>query len=962
MAGQTIDYDALAKQHGAVSSTVDYDALAKEHGAITDVTGGAPTTTNTLDNPKNKLQYTTPEGIPVYSAGEDEAWKQPEGSAARRGASGLWDTTAGGLLGMLKTAAQLGDLAIPGEAFNPNSPGYQAVMGLVQPHIDQAEKAKAALAAGRTSEAIGHTLATITPLIGPAAAHAGEQFGTDQLPQFDKYGNVTKQGQLPDIARGVGESVGLAGTASAPLVKGGVDALEGANSAGRSMMGMPQQPLIPSLPLPSINVPGPFRNPNAMEREAYDYMRNDVGTAPNAGMATGSTFVQGSQKLSGYTPAGAYMDAKAAGRDIEALRARATRLTSEAMPEEGPSKNFYGELERLTDGAPAVEVPLSIAKDGSQISGNVKVPVDIRDLKYDMQPLFERMEMIPGLDKNTSWAYSTLKALLNSNDFITLPTAEFALGNFKKAARNEPGGISQAIVKSIIPKFQAVIDGAAEGHLGDEGLTALQKGRAAAAKEAGAEWLSDQFGKAQQEGGFGHEKVLWNNWTKLTDTSKRTMFTPQQIAELNKLFLGLKMRADNPNPSGTALVGAISGQAAALGTAVATGQILNPFLWLSQLGIAGFAKLLRTDGGVKLLTDGLQIPRNSARGRFIANRLNEALGKEGNQEPPEQGPPSGGRPGGGGPPPVAPGMVRVYRGEDSPGTGAPAPDWVTQSDAYKASQQASGRSWVTDPELAKWYVNDAGEGGRMVYQDVPASVAEKSRVQDNPEARRYSRDPENELFLPAEYAGKGKPVPSGGGQPGGQSPNPARDAFNRAKKAADQANPAKKLWEKLKDDEGSVKIPGAAPEYAYRSTQKPADRVALNDAGVLYTTPNEAYSKNWGPHTQRLEISPHKTLDFTRFRADQVVGAPEMKSFLEKHGVRVSPALASRLAAAEEAGGEVLQHFGQFGKRELVEAIKRAGYDSAKINEYVEGGGRSTSTLLFDPTLAKQVGPQARPL
>ena len=30
----TIDYDALAQQHGAIAGNVDYDSLAQQHGAI----------------------------------------------------------------------------------------------------------------------------------------------------------------------------------------------------------------------------------------------------------------------------------------------------------------------------------------------------------------------------------------------------------------------------------------------------------------------------------------------------------------------------------------------------------------------------------------------------------------------------------------------------------------------------------------------------------------------------------------------------------------------------------------------------------------------------------------------------------------------------------------------------------------------------------------------------------------
>jgi len=45
MATQTIDYDALARQHGAISSQpgqVDYDALAKQHGATSSTAPANP--------------------------------------------------------------------------------------------------------------------------------------------------------------------------------------------------------------------------------------------------------------------------------------------------------------------------------------------------------------------------------------------------------------------------------------------------------------------------------------------------------------------------------------------------------------------------------------------------------------------------------------------------------------------------------------------------------------------------------------------------------------------------------------------------------------------------------------------------------------------------------------------------------------------------------------------------------
>src|SRR5438309_229915 len=56
MSTQTIDYDALARQHGAISSQpavssgpgqIDYDALAKQHGAISSDAATRPMATMT---------------------------------------------------------------------------------------------------------------------------------------------------------------------------------------------------------------------------------------------------------------------------------------------------------------------------------------------------------------------------------------------------------------------------------------------------------------------------------------------------------------------------------------------------------------------------------------------------------------------------------------------------------------------------------------------------------------------------------------------------------------------------------------------------------------------------------------------------------------------------------------------------------------------------------------------------
>lgn len=70
--------------------------------------------------------------------------------------------------------------------------------GLGQSQIEQFKKGKAAYDAGRISEAVGHTIAGALPLVGPAAAEAGERIGSG------------------DVAGGLGAAAGLVAPMAIP--------------------------------------------------------------------------------------------------------------------------------------------------------------------------------------------------------------------------------------------------------------------------------------------------------------------------------------------------------------------------------------------------------------------------------------------------------------------------------------------------------------------------------------------------------------------------------------------------------------------------------------------------------------------------------------------------------------------------------------------------------------------------
>lgn len=110
--------------------------------------------------------------------------------------------------------------------------------------------------------------------------------------------------------------------------------------------------------------------------------------------------------------------------------------------------------------------------------------------------------------------------------------------------------------------------------------------------------------------------------------------------------------------------------------------------------------------------------------------------------------------------PPRPGYVRLFRGE---GTSRDRrPPWLQQSLEAAGVSDAMGRWFTDDPNIARWYSGDAGPLSRIVFVDVPAAVAESSKVSNVPEAARFSRDPEREFFVPPEFAVQKRPLWSRG--------------------------------------------------------------------------------------------------------------------------------------------------------------------------------------------------------
>jgi len=104
--------------------------------------------------------------------------------------------------------------------------------------------------------------------------------------------------------------------------------------------------------------------------------------------------------------------------------------------------------------------------------------------------------------------------------------------------------------------------------------------------------------------------------------------------------------------------------------------------------------------------------------------------------------------------------MRLYRCESFSGRGRrPDPEpgsWIWQGAVESGLWDAMGRWFVEDAAILPWYARDAG-AFRIVSIDVDPDEAELWRVSRNPSAGRFSRDPDNEFFVPRAVAEAAQP-------------------------------------------------------------------------------------------------------------------------------------------------------------------------------------------------------------
>lgn len=390
------------------------------------------------------------------------------------------------------------------------------------------------------------------------------------------------------------------------------------------------------------------------------------GVPLDAATATGSKFIQGTQKYAGESALGGLAADTARARQAAALTRVGGELADAARgAATTPEVAGQGLVDALRSKLQAhQDLAQQAYSTVEQRAAQRGITVPTGAVKQALTPLYQGLKREGELAPLMGGKADTLRALdrfMTAPDAVPLMDAEGALGAIKSLSRLKQGQEAamrtpgQAAAGVAVTTLQNAVDAAAirSGVMRD-----LQTGRAATAakfatndvidrlsgqepvgffkqvtrpKDASVDllrtvadqapqavpqiargYLEDLLGQASERGRFDHADKLYAEWQKLGPETKRTLFPAEgQVGALDNFFLLAKRIGTNPNPSGTAGVLIKAGE---IGGALTQPLISIP----TSLSVGALAKLLYSPAGVKVLTQGL---RFSAGGQRAAAAL-----------------------------------------------------------------------------------------------------------------------------------------------------------------------------------------------------------------------------------------------------------------------------------------------------------------------------------------------------
>ena len=521
-----------------------------------------------------------------------------------------------------------------------------------------ATKSRAAFETGDYLGGVRHALEYAIPILGPKISAMGDELAAGQ-----------------NVGENIGEAIGTGLSFKIPGV---------------------------------VDVPGYWANRNPVTKAGTDYLRSK-GVPMGAGTASGSKFLTTAQKGASYTPIGSVIAEGVERRGQKRLSEVADELAQTAHPvmhtplSSGTDVyrglqaqvNDFGQqatraytVQRQAEADPrwTRSVQQGVDDNGNPIMENVAMPVDLRQVKQSLRPIYDELsEDWPIAEQRSSRGFRGMENIMNAPDFVPASRAERGLGGIKELSRQDPEGQGGGLARLIIPTLEREIDAAVSVH--PPALTGLREGRRLTrvkhdtmaardslgnlpeegarhhaaltlpedqrvarlrtiAREVPAEipkvargWLEDLWRQARDQGGFIRNDKLFTEWNNLGDETKRILFpNAQHRQDLNNFFVGLKKLGENPNPSGTALMSWIN---KAFAGELTGAPILGAVLGGPEAAIAAgagslaavaipgaVAKLMYSPRGIELLTEGTRINLKNPRAAYWTAQMTRIMNED----------------------------------------------------------------------------------------------------------------------------------------------------------------------------------------------------------------------------------------------------------------------------------------------------------------------------------------------
>lgn len=438
-------------------------------------------------------------GKPVY---EDDAPKtqpyQPPGviRAAETVGRGISDVALGAGKRLVDTAVGLGGLIhkIPGVS-SVTDALYGMPAGSSQASFREVSRD---LQPTSTAQKAGGVLADVGTALVPAAKVTQ---GAQALAKLAPRG-------LGVLSRGAVEAGGQAAIAAGqgydPTLAGVVGGVAGtASGATRALRGA-------------------LKNPNAVEREALEYVTSQ-GVPVDAATLSGNAGLKGAKYLADKSLAGSLVAGKELQKESKGLATLGEQLAAKASPStatalsagsdlrdaltkrikdlHAEANTHYDELRNLE----AANVQRVITGTGPSKTGVVRAvtqtatmgfPVQLKPVKAALQPIYDRItRQMPPFQQQASPALKALENLIKGPDIAPASVVDADLSALKSIARGadmpELRDISQGIAAKAVSELDAAVQRAVSQG-GTKALTALQAGRKATrAKYLTSEILDD---------------------------------------------------------------------------------------------------------------------------------------------------------------------------------------------------------------------------------------------------------------------------------------------------------------------------------------------------------------------------------------------------------------------------------------------------------------------------------------